>query len=218
MSWVTVGVSVGTAALGSSAARKERGAIKNREQMEAGYESERQAKISGTRSVIDSTFDAPQRQQQYADYASAMRQYMGGELVRQKRDAARNLKFSLAKAGQIGGSQQVAGDTRLGNEFQRGALENERKVQGSVASLKGADENARNSLLQLADGGLDLTSAMRRTQSTLANNLGNANLTATQQGLGDVFGDTAAVYKQINERAAQRKGFGYKTNREELYG
>lgn len=218
MSWVTVGVGVGTALLGGREARKEKGAIRKREQLEAGYEAERQAKTDATRGVINRSFDSPQRQRQYADYATAMREYMGGELVRKKRDAARNLKFALAKAGQIGGSQQVAGETQLGNEFQRGALENERRVQGSVAQLKGADEQSRNSLLALADSGLDLTSATRRSQSMLANNMGNANLSALQTGLGDVFADTAAVYKSINERAAQRRGFGYKTNRQELYG
>lgn len=218
MSWVTVGVGVGTALLGNKSARQERGRIKRDEQYAAGMEAERQTKLDATRGVINRQFDSPQRQQQYADYASAMREYMGGELVRQKRDAARNLKFALAKSGQIGGSQQVAGEAQLGNEYQRGALENERRVQGSVASLKGADENARNNLLQLADSGLGLTDATRRSSTMLGNNIANANASALERGLGDVFADTGAAYKAINERAAQRRGFGYKTNRKELYG
>lgn len=218
MSWVTVGVGAGTALLGSRTARKERARTRADEQYATGMEAQRQTKLDETRGVINRAFDSPQRQRQYADYASAMREYMGGELVRQKRDAARNLKFALAKAGQIGGSQQVANETQLGNEYQRGALENERRVQGAVAGLKGADEQSRNQLLALADSGLGLTDAQRRTSTMLSSNIGNANVSALEKGLGDVFGDTAATYKAINERAAQRRGFGYKTNRQELYG
>lgn len=218
MSWITVGVGVATTALGGKSARKERGRIKGEEQYAAGMEAQRQTKLDETRSVINRAFDSPQRQQQYADYATAMREYMGGELVRQKRDAARNLKFALAKSGQVGGSQQVAGNQRLGEEFQRGALENERRVQGGVASLKGADELARNNLLQLADTGIGLTDATRRASTVLSSNLGNANASQLERGMGDVFADTSAAYKAINERAAQRRGFGYKTNRQELYG
>lgn len=218
MSWVTVGVTVGSALFGGQQAKKEKKRIAGEEADAAAYEGDRQQRIDVTRGRIDAAFDDPRRQKQYEDYANAMRDYMGTELVREKRDAARNLKFALAKAGQTGGSQSVDANAQLGNEFQRGALQNERQVQGSVADLKGADELSRQSLLSLADNGLDLTSALRRSSTALSSNLGNANLNAMATGLGDVFADTAKTYKTINERVAQRRGFGYKTNRSELYG
>jgi hypothetical protein len=218
MSWVTVGVSAGSALLGGAQAKKEKKRQREREGAQSQLEADRQRRIDMTRGAIDRTFEGPGRQQQYADYATAMREQLGSELVRQKRDAARNLKFSLAKAGQTGGSQAVDANYRLGEEFQRGALQNERNVQGGVASLRGADEQARNNLLALADSGLDLTSALRRSGQMQASNLGNANINALQQGMGDVFAETGKTYKAINERVAQRRGFGYRTNRNELYG
>lgn len=218
MSWVTVGVTVGSAIFGGQQAKKEKKRLAREEQEQGLYESDRQARIDVTRGVIDNTFNSPKRLKQYEDYANALREHSGTELVRQKRDAARNLKFALAKAGQTGGSQSVDANAQLGEEFQRGALQNERDVQGSVADLKTGDELSRQSLLQLADGGLDLNTALQRSSTALSSNLGAANNTALAKGMGDVFADTAKTYKTINERVAQRRGFGYKTNRNELYG
>ena len=218
MAWVTVGVTAASAIGGKMSADKDKRGIARTESANATLEQQRQRSIDDNRGLVNRAFDSPQRAAQYDDYAAAMREYMGGELVRQKRDAAKNLKFALAKAGQVGGSQQVAGERRLGEEYQRGALENERSVQTGVAQLKGADDQARNNLLQLVDSGMGATDTLRRSSAQLTSNLGNASLTATQKGLGDVFSDTAATYKAINERAALRRGFGYKTNRQELYG
>jgi hypothetical protein len=218
MAWVTVGVTVASAIGGKMSADKDKRGIARNESAAATTEQQRQQSIDANRGLVNKAFDSPQRQAQYDDYAAAMREYTGGELVRQKRDAARNLKFALAKGGQIGGSQQVAGERRLGEEYARGALDNERQVQTGVAQLKGADDASRNNLLQLVERGMGATDSLRRSSQQLTSNIGNASLTSMQKGLGDVFGDTFAAYKAINDRAAQRAGFGYKTNRKELYG
>jgi hypothetical protein len=218
MSWITVGVAATSAVAGGVQGKRDKHRLERDERAQIGADTERQSRIDMTRGQIDRAFDAPERQSQYAGYADAMREYLSGELIKQKRDASRNLKFALAKSGQTGGSQSVDANANLGEEFNRGALQNERQVQGDVANLRGQDQLSRNSLLNLADGGLDLTSAMSRSSTALSNNLGNASVTAMGQGLGDVFADTGKTYKAINERVAQRRGFGYKTNRKELYG
>lgn len=218
MSWVTIGVSAGTAVLGASADKKNRKRQATADNEAAAYEGDRQGRIDMTRGIVDRTFDSPQRQQQYADYAKALREQLGGELIRKKRDESRNLKFALARAGQTGGSVAVDAGSRLGDEYSRAALEGERGVQSSVQGLRSSDAQSRNNLLQLADSGLDATSAVRRGNEALTGNLANANVQGLPGMFGDAFADTAATYKRINERVAQRRGFGYKANRQDLYG
>lgn len=216
--WVTVGVSVGSALVGANEQRTGAAHAKGAADEASSFDADRQARIDQTRGVINATFDSKQRKAQYADYAASMRDYLGGELIRQKRDTARNLKFSLAKAGQTGGSVAADAGARLGDEYARGAIANERTVQGNLGSLESQDANSRNQLLALATNGMDMTSGLQRANSTLATNLGNATSNGIPKGLGDVFNETAGVYKAINERSAQRKGFGYKANRTDLYG
>lgn len=217
MSWVTAGVTIGTGIVGASKDKKLRKQQEQREAEYAAYEGDRQQRIDQTRGVVDAAYDSPKRQRQYADYAAALREFMGSELVRAKKDAARNLKFSLARAGQTGGSVAADASTRLGEEFARGALDNERQVQGNVAQLQDQDETSRRNLLSLVDNGMGVTDALRRSNESLTNTLGRANTQIMSQGLGDVFADTAATYKAINERVAQRRGFGYRANRADLY-
>ena len=218
MSWLNAGVAIGGAVLGN---RQQKKADKKNRQLEneaSAYEADRQQRIDLTRGQIDQAFESPRRQKQYGDYAAALRDYLGGELVRQKRDSSRDLKFALARAGQVGGSVAADSQAKLGDEYSRGALQNERNVQGSLASLKNQDQLARNQLLQLADSGLDATTALRRSNESLSQNIGNANTQAIGQGLGDVFTETGKTHKAITERIQQRRGFGYKTGRNELYG
>lgn len=218
MSWVTVGVTVDSALLGGREKKKQKKRTGRQEAEISEFEADRQRRIDETRGLIDRSFGSQRRQNQYDDYVGALREYLGTELVRQKADASRQTKFALARAGQTGGS--VASDTmaKLGDEYSRGALQNESTVQGSLAGLRDQDEIARTRLLALADSGMDLTTAARRTSEMQEASIGRARNESFAKGLGDVFEKTAGTYKAINERVAQRRGFGYKANRQDLYG
>lgn len=218
MSFVTVGVSVGGALLGRSKEKKAQKRQDEEEARQADYERERQQKIDTSRAVIDRSFNAPARQKQYADFVGALREHLSSELVRQKSDTARSLKFALARAGQTGGSVAADTNARLGDEYSRGALDNERTAQGALADLRGQDQSARLGLLQLADQGLSATDAPRRAGEALEDNLGRANITGLGKGFGDFFAETAKTADTIKRRVQERRGFGYRANRQDLYG
>jgi hypothetical protein len=181
-------------------------------------ERDQQARIDATRARIGNVFEGPRRQRQIGDYGARLRAFLGDELGRRKTDTSRNLKFSLARSGLTGSSVQRDKGRRLSEEFVRATVDAERQVQRGMADLRGADSRARSSLEGLALGGLSATEGVRRATTETQGNLAAAGADAYTQGLGDVFADTAATYKTLNERAAQRKGFGYAANRQDLYG
>lgn len=216
MTWVTLGVGVGTAVIGGSQAKK---AKKQQDKLAASneaFEADRQRKIGVVQGQVDAAYNAPGRQQQYNTFASALRDFYGQALDKKKLDATRALKFGLAKQGQIGGSLAVDRNRRLGEELTDASTANERSVQSALAGLKQSDEASRIALRNEAAGGLSLSQAARRSTEAQQQNLGTADVTARAKGVGDVFSDTLAAYKAINDRKALAGG--YNAARSNLWG
>ncbi len=219
MSWVSIGVAGGSALLGAAGTGKEHRRQARAEGIAnatAEGERGRDRLIGITRGQIDNAFDAPGRQQQYATYANALRGYLGEQLGRKKLDTSRQLKFALAKGGQVGGSVGVDANRRLGDEFMQASLGNERQVQQSTNALMNQDEQSRNALKAMAGQGMNVTTAGRRATDVIQQNMEAAGVDARVKGLGDVFKDTAGTYRAINERDALRAG--YAQRRADLYG
>ena len=167
-------------------------------------EQERQAQIARSVAGVNSVFDAPERTAQYDKFAAALRKQYGDEIGRQRANSARELKFSLARGGLSGGSADVDAQRNLGEEFQRGTLQAEQRVQNAVAGLRQGDEQTRQNLIGLAQSGADVGTAAQRAGAALQQNAQGAFTTAG--ALGDVFGQTAALYKKQQEAAARRAG------------
>ena len=70
-------------------------------------EAARLRNIADATNRINTAFDAPERQKQYTDFLSALRDKFQTDLGRQHDVAQRNLKFSLARGGLTGGSAEV---------------------------------------------------------------------------------------------------------------
>ena len=117
-------------------------------------EQARQAAIAGTQARVNQVFDSPGREADIADYVGAVREYFTDDLSRQKTNSDRDLKFALARGGNIGGSTQRDQQKVLGEEYGRGVLEVERRSQGAGAELRANDQDARARLISLATSGL----------------------------------------------------------------
>lgn len=167
-------------------------------------EAERQARISGTVANINSAFAG--REGQYSAIQDTVRQSLGKQLAKQQGDAARQLKFSLARGGLTGGS--VAADTgkNLADEFNTATIGVEQKAQGAGADLRARDEASRLSMIGLAQSGNDVGNAAAQTASMLNANIGAAKADNAVNTLGDVFGGSASTYKKMQEAAALRRG------------
>lgn len=218
MTWVATGATLGTAALGAAQQDDdEDNAARLRRDQEAA-ELDRQNRISTNIGLINSAFDRPGRKREIGNFMQALRSYYGDDVARQKRTAARGLKFALARAGQTGGSLDIDQHRTLGEEFEDAALAAEGRVQEEGANLQAADERERANLIAQARGGMGLTTSLRRAQSSLESNLGAATTAARGQSLGDLFTATTDTIRNQAERRERRRGFGYTAGRADLYG
>lgn len=221
MSWVNVGVAAASLVSGVVGSNKAEKGSKRARQLEgqlAGVEADREQRIEQTTGMIDRIFDSPKRKGQHGDFASALREKLMGELAKRKGDVSRDRKFSVARSGLTGGSVDRDTRSRLGDEFADATVGVERQTQGALSDLKSQDELMRQNLIQQARGGMDATTALRRGTNALQSNVADAANSSRGQLLGDVFKNTAATHRRIQERQERRRGFGYSSNRQDLYG
>jgi hypothetical protein len=178
---------------GGGAARQQRAAQQAEEQ--------RRQDILGTQRRIESIYNTPQREAQVGDLINATRSFLQTDLDKKNAQAQRQSKFALARSGQTMGSVNVDTNRRLSDEYLRGVLETERRAQGAGNSLRQADQQSKLNLFQLAQSGVDMTTAAQEAGAAMRQNIGMAQAEATQQGLGDLFGTFGDVYKRSRERA-----------------
>lgn len=171
----------------------------------ARMEMERQERIREAQGRINQVFDNPRRAKDIADFVSATRSKLMEDLNRQNTDAARELKFSLARGGLSGGSVNVDQNRRLTDEYNRGLINVEGRAQGAGAQLEAADQDARARLIQLATSGLDATTAASQAAAGLRSNFDNAKSQAFGEQLGDQFATIGGFVKNRREEAARRQ-------------
>ena len=170
-------------------------------------EAERKAQIARSITQIDAAYDSPSRQAGYDDFIAALREQFGTDLNRQRDVNDRQRTFAMARAGLTSGSADVDAARLAGEEYSQALLNAENQAQGALAGLKGQDEAARLNLIQLAQSGNDMTSSAARVGAQLQSAAQAAKSNALSQGLGDVFGGSAKVYRDQRDAAERRRGF-----------
>jgi len=178
----------------------------------AQQEAQRQAQITASTQKINQIFSDPSRQAQYDKLAQDTTAYYTSALDRQNKIAQRNLKFYLARSGNTGGSLQATQSEQLGQDYLRGVTQASQKGQEAAANLQGQDESTKQSLIAMAQSGLDTTTAGSEAASSLRSNLQAGQAGSTAQGLGDVFSDLSSTYQNSldakNLRAGNLYGYG----------
>lgn len=168
-------------------------------------EKERQAQIAQTQQRIEGIFSNPQREADIGNFLNATRQYYRTDADQQQADAARNLRFALARSGVTGGSYDADTNARLAETYQRGLLEADRRAQAQANSLRAADQEAKQRLFSLAQAGLDATTATQQASQALRQNLASSATDAREGSLGNLFSSFGDIYKSSIEQAEQRK-------------
>lgn len=175
-------------------------------------EAQRQAQIKASTQKIESIFADPARQAQYDKLAQDTTAYYESDLDRQNKVAQRQLKFALARGGQIGGSNQAYQGKILGQDYAKGVTQAVTQGQQAAANLQNQDEQTKQGLIAMAQAGLDTTTAGNEAASALRSNLQSGMAGATAQGLGDVFSNLNNVYQSSldakNLRAGNLYGYG----------
>lgn len=167
----------------------------------------RQASIARTQAAVNGVFDSPQRAADINDFVGATRQFYTRDLDEQKSLADRQLRFSLARGGQVGGSLQRDKQSQFGRDYAKGVLAVDQRARGAGADLEAQDQDARARLIGLATSGLDATTAASQSAAAMRSSLQGANSTARAQGLGDIFGSFAKFYQDTQDARERRRGW-----------
>jgi hypothetical protein len=169
-------------------------------------EAIRQGKMQEATDRVNSVFDDPRRALDLQDFINAIRENFRLDADRQKSTADRRLKFSMARSGLTGGSASADANRTLGEEYTRGLLNAENRAQEAQGDLRGQDEDSRLGIISMVRQGLDATTAASRAGAAMRSNVQAASGKALSEGLGDMFGSTAGIYKQQEEAAERRRG------------
>ena len=182
--------------------------------------NQQQAAIKQSQAGINALFNDPSRTAQYNQLGADTTQYYTDQANRQNQIAGRNLKFSLARQGLAGGSQQAAEGQLLGQDYTQGLLQASQQGQQAESNLKSADEQSRTNLLALAQSGLDTTTAASQATTSLQNNLLAGQSGANVNQLGDLFGNLSGIYQNSQNAAAAKQGllYGYGSIFQPLFG
>lgn len=168
-------------------------------------ETQRQAVIAGTQSRVNQVFDSPRRKRDISDFVSAVRDRAMQDLNRQQADTSRELRFALARGGQIGGSVDNDQNRRLADDYNRGLINVENRALGAGSQVEAADQDARARLIQLATSGLDATTGAQQAASAMRSSIGSAQADAYGQQLGDQFGAIGSFVKQRRDESTRRQ-------------
>src|ERR1700755_506060 len=175
-------------------------------------QQQQQQDIQDAISKINGVFDDPARQQQYDDLQKSTTDYYTQDVNNQEAVNARKLKFSLARQGLVGGSQQAVEGKQLTQDYDKAILQASQQGQSAAANLRSADEQSRNNLIAQAEAGLTAGDAGTQATTSLYNNLLSGQAGATANSLVNSFGDISDIYNASqNQKAAQQGalyGFG----------
>lgn len=172
-------------------------------------EAKRQAQIAASTAKINAIFSDPSRQSQYDALQKNTTAYYQADLDRQNTVAQRKLKFSLARSGNAGGSVQRDQGKVLGEDYLHGVTLASQQGQKAAANLQGQDEATKQSLIAMAQAGLDTTTAGSEAASSLRANLQSSQADATANGLGEAFGNLNNIYQQSQDAKNAREGMKY---------
>lgn len=142
----------------------------------------------------------------YDRLRSSIFDYHTSELDEDLTDQNRELKFELARRGQLGGSPEVDNAAELRRLYHRGRLDAGRIADEAVSRSRMADQNARAQAV--SDVYMDVDSS-----HAVNNALGQSRVASQQaadfakgQNVSDVFGNFAYLYQQGQQGKERRRG------------
>lgn len=150
--------------------------------------------------------DPNARAKLYADQKQSVFDLNKRDVDRQYKDAERANRFGLARAGLMGGSVDVDANADIQERTNEGLMRATGIADAAAADLKTQDERARQSLISMAQSGIDTgtaqTMAMRQLDAT-AQAANGARQGAT---IGGLFDDMSQAYLMRQVGQGMRAG------------
>lgn len=115
--------------------------------------------------------------------------YFRPELDKQKTDAERAMRFSLASRGLTGGSVDVDQSRELQDRYLRGVLAVTNKGDAAANEMRGADSRTRLDMISRINAGADAGTAVSSAMNEMTANANSARDAAFGQNLNSFFDD-----------------------------
>lgn len=128
------------------------------------------------------------------------------DVEKQFAEAERQNRFGLARNGLLGGSADIDSNAQLQDKTNEGLVKAAALGDQAAADLKTADERTRQSLISMAQSGIDTGTAQ---QMALRNLDANAQTAAGDKGgatIGNLFGDLSQAYLMNKVASGQTAG------------
>lgn len=174
---------------------------------ESGYMSELE------KAALERKDRAAARELGYTEHAGNVEALQRSQVDEDYNDAARQLKFALARRGLTGSSVQSDQGSLLSRKRQEGYLSAGQAGERAAEGLRSADERSRLSLIDQINSGLDADAASQSLLSNIDSNrrAAGANDLASRinnffQGIGGIYEQQAlpgAVASERSRRAQQ---------------
>lgn len=155
------------------------------------------------------------RDQLYADQKQAVFDINKRDVDKQYAEAERQNRFGLARSGLIGGSADVDSNALLQEKTNEGLLKATGIADQAASDLKTADERSRQSLISMAQSGIDTGTAQQMALRNLDATAQSAAANRTGASIGSLFDDLGQAYLLRQAGAGQRAGLA--VNPQQMY-
>ena len=180
---------------------------------------ENRRKVTGTRTVTyldwdkinnaiqsgslygSKTVTPDSREKLYDEQRDAVYEINAKEVNDQYADAERANRFGLARNGLLGGSADVDSNARLQEITNEGLLQASGIADSAAAKLRAQDESARQSLISMAQSGIDTGTAQQMAIESLNTTAQQAQGERAGASIGDLFGSLGQAYLSYNKIA-----------------
>lgn len=147
------------------------------------------------------------REKLYDEQEQAVYDLNAKEVNDQYADAERANRFALARNGLLGGSSDVESNANLQEKTNEGLVQAKALGQQAASDLRTADEQSKQSLIAMAQSGIDTGTAQQMAQAQLN---ANAQSALGQRGgatIGDLFDNLSQAYLTRQFMQAANNGY-----------
>ncbi len=141
------------------------------------------------------------REKLYDEQRDAVYEINAKDVNDQYADAERANRFGLARNGLMGGSADIDSNARLQEITNKGLLQAGGIADSAAAKLRAQDESARQSLISMAQSGIDTGTAQQMAIESLNATAQQAQGERAGASVGDLFGSLGQAYLRYNKIA-----------------
>ena len=127
-------------------------------------------------------------------------------------DAERTNRFALARNGLLGGSADVESNANLQEKTNEGLIQAQALGQQAASSLRTADEQSKQSLISMAQSGIDTGTAQQMATAQLNSNAQSALGQRGGATIGNLFDNLGQAYLNRQIMNAANNGYNWYNN------